>query len=555
MQFPSSLAIHADATGKIESSKPRVDSNIGETTNDKVKPLRFSKTSERGDNEANLAKWAAGFILAGILLRILFIFLATNNGGDALSRAAITAKWLQHPNLSLDFADPNWPPVHFWLMAGLSLLVRNVELGCRLLSLLFGAFSVWVIWRLAREIYGEGAALLSLVLFAFYSLQIAYSTTSSSEATYLGLLLAAMLCFFLYRHTDNLRWLAVAGLLLSIDAGIRYEAWVFIFMMSLLLVFISGKNKFASVRHVQSLLVFGLTAGLWPVFWMIHEWRTYGNPLFALSNNYASIPEQLAVNPAHAGLYQVILVPGVILLTLTPLVFLGGFYALLLAIREARTREIALLAVGFGLFQFRTIATGGSLAMARYTLTDGILLTLLAGYGLLRLLQKWPVCSYAHCVWLTTAIIAINLLVIIGCSAKKNRFTDKFRSVSPLLQYPTRIDDIGHFLRPRLNASDAVVIDDYNTDSNIVASAIGLPLLSGDRGFLASRDNPAEVWNYIDSRHPQYLILANKGILKPYFALPLGFSGQVQFRGVEFKLLYQGEVYQVYKLSYIHPAA
>ena len=530
-----------------------MDSTYDPNTRDKVKPLHLSKSFDNSENEARLARWAAGFILAGILLRILFIFLATNNGGDALSRAAITAKWLQHPNLSLDFADPNWPPVHFWLMAGLSLLVRNVVLGCRLLSLLFGTFSVWVFWRLAREIYGERAALLSLVLFAFYSLHIAYSTTSSSEATYLGLLLAAMLCFFLYRHANELRWLAIAGLLLSIDAGIRYEAWVFIFMMSLLLVFISGKNKFAGWQHFQSLLVFGLTAGIWPVFWMIHEWRTYGNPLFALSNNYASIPEQLAVNPAHAGLYQVILVPGVILLTLTPLVFLGGFYALLLAIRETRTREIALLTVGFALFQFRTIATGGSLAMARYTLTDGILIALLAGYGLLRLLEKWPVCSYSSCVLLTAAIIAINLMAIIGCSVKETKFTDKFRSVSPLLQYPTRIDEVGRFLRPRLGPSDSVVIDDYNTDSNIVAAAIGLPLLPGDRGFLASRDNPAQVWNYIDSSHPQYVILANNGILKPYFALPLGFSGQVQFRGVDFNLLYQGEVYQVYKLSYIHP--
>lgn len=465
-----------------------------------MKLLHFSKTLDGGHDDARLTRWAVAFILAGILIRILFLFLATNNGGDALSRAAITAKWLQHPNLSLDFADPNWPPVHFWLMAGLSLLVRNVVLGCRLLSLLFGVFSVWVFWRLAREIYGERAALLSLVLFAFYSLHIAYSTTSSSEATYLGLLLAALLCFFIYRRANDLRWLALAGILLSIDAGVRYEAWVFIFLTALLLVFISGNNKFGSWRHFQSLLVFGLTAGIWPVFWMIHEWRTYGNPLFALSNNYASIPEQLAVNPAHAGLYQIILVPGVILLTLTPLVFLGGFYALLLAIREARTREIALLAIGFAFFQFRTIATGGSLAMARYTLTDGTLLALLAGYGLLRLLEKWPVCSYSSCVSLTAAIIVINLLVIIGFSIKETRFTDKFRSISPLLQYPTRIDEVGRFLRPRLKPSDAVVIDNYNTDSNIVASAIGLPLLSEGRAFLASRNNPAQVWNYIEDR-------------------------------------------------------
>src|SRR2546429_8048527 len=58
-----------------------------------------------------------------------FTFFATNNGGDALARAATTAEWLKHPSLALEFAGLHWLPIHFWMMASLSLLVRNVTWG------------------------------------------------------------------------------------------------------------------------------------------------------------------------------------------------------------------------------------------------------------------------------------------------------------------------------------------------------------------------------------------------------------------------------------------
>src|SRR5207247_4944306 len=107
---------------------------------------------------------------------------------------------------------------------------------------------------------------------------------------------------------------------------------------------------------------------MWPVFWMVHQWRAHGDLLFALRHNRASIPDQLGVNPSHASLYQVLLPPGVILLTLTPLAVLGGLYALLLAVRESKARELALIACGFMIMDFRSLVTGNSVVGCRYTL-------------------------------------------------------------------------------------------------------------------------------------------------------------------------------------------
>src|SRR5205807_2153610 len=76
------------------------------------------------------------------------------------------------------------------------------------------------------------------------------------------------------------------------------------------------------------------------------------------------------------------------------------------------------------------------------------------------------------------------------------------------------------FLFPRLQPTDAALIDNYSEESNILAAAIGLPLLPGDRTFPISRSGPSQVWRYIQVRRPKYVILADAGVLRPYLPLP-----------------------------------
>src|SRR5207247_3686704 len=170
----------------------------------------------------------------------------------------------------LEFAGLHWLPIHFWMMASLSLLVRNVTWGCRLLSLLCGIFSLWAFWRIARDAYDVPAALLSVTLFVFYSLHIGYSTTSSSEVPYLAFILAGLLSFLAYRRDQRLLTLALAGIFLTIGAGFRYEAWIFIILIVSLLLWNAGDTKWLSWNHFWSALVFVLLTGILPFFLLGH---------------------------------------------------------------------------------------------------------------------------------------------------------------------------------------------------------------------------------------------------------------------------------------------
>lgn len=198
-------------------------------------------------------------------------------------------------------------------MAPLAVLVGDVGLGCRLLSLLLSIASVGFVWILTRELDGVEAADYAAILFTFYSLHNAYSSTSSCDGPYLFFVVAGMALFFRGRRTGKPLLLALSGLALTIGAGIRYEAWIIIAAMSAILLY---------RREIRETAAFLPAAAVWPVFWMGYEWVTRGHPLYAPALNYSWVANDLSFYGTPL-LYRVMLPPGVILITLTPLAALG----------------------------------------------------------------------------------------------------------------------------------------------------------------------------------------------------------------------------------------
>jgi len=488
-------------------------------------------------------------LVAGAALRLIAFAFAKNNGGDALARAEITAVWLQHPFFRLNF-EP-WLPFHFWLMAAMSDLVRSPALGTRLLSLVLGIASLLAFWHAAKEIYGDMAAVLSLAVFTLYSLQIAYSTTSSSEVPYLFFVLVGIWLFFAARRRRSILELCMAGLALGVAAGIRYEAWVCIFALSLALFFFpAGLSTRENPRRLAQIVAFCGTAGLWPVFWMVYQWKVFSKPLYGVTMNYGWVPQQMAVMN-RSLLYRLALPPGVLLITLTPLVLAASLLGLWLGLRHNRGRQFFLLVlVSAAAFVFQ-IAHGGLLPLARYTITIGTFAAIASGYGFEQFARSASLLRRFHWRLALVAFLALNLASIAILAAVPTRFADKFASISPVLRFPQHIAQLGEYLKPRVNATDRFVIDDYNVESNIVAAAIGLPLFNRDRAFLASEMPIAQLSAYMSAQRPDYLIYSDRGVLDR--VLPLNGSCQntpVELNGMRFSCVFANGIYRIYKIKY-----
>lgn len=488
-------------------------------------------------------------LLIAVGLRLVFLVVSVNNGGDAVDRFAKTEQWLSEGGLKLFFGG--WMPLHFWLMGGLSFVTGNVEWAGRLLSLALGCASLYLFWGTAREVYGPAAARLSLIVFSLYGIHIAYSTTSSSEVPYLFFVILGLYCFIRGRASNQLWWMAAAGLALTLGAAIRYEAWIA--MAALALILIGPPSELLMFRHwvdqrLRAFLVFCFTAGLWPAFWMSYNYVHLGHPLYYVAKQQDWVRDIVAFGQT-SWLYRLLVSPGTLLLTLTPVVVGAALWSVWLAWKQRKGRELAFVWLFFAAIQFYQTVSGGMWSSARFTITQGALLAALSGYGLLDLTRKWPLLEKPLPL-LVGVLMSVNLAGILLVSESRLPMSDQFSSVSPRLKYRNHIQEVGDFLRPRLQPDDALVVDDYNLESTLVLRASGLPHEPGARAFKGTVNPPETVMAYLVRMKPKYVVYADRGKLKPYLPLPQDCNSIGRVQGMEFRCVFQNKVYRVYEASY-----
>jgi Dolichyl-phosphate-mannose-protein mannosyltransferase len=476
-------------------------------------------------------------LCAGSVLRIASFCLSENAGGDALARVGLTAQWLQNPSLKFHFDV--WLPIHFWMIGAMSLIGGNVELAGRLLSLILGIASIVAFWKLTEELDGLETAIFSSILFAFYSLHIAYSVTSSCDVPYLFFVLMGLALFFRWRRLGGYSLLCFAGLSLTLGSGIRYEAWVVIFALDLILLY---------RRQWQAFGFFAPVSGLWPGFWMAYEWLTRGNPLYAPVLNHSWVARDLSFYGTVMK-YRLLLPPGVILITLSPLVLIGVLFSVrYIAKQKGLLGEFAFVACFFALVTFYQIFSGGVMAFARYTLTLGTMAAILSGIGLRQILPYKK---------LAVGVMILNLAALVILSFVDNPFINKVRSVSPVLRFVPYLHDTGKFLKRHLGQNDAVVIDDYNYEANQLAVLAGMPLLETERAFkipdatnrMKQSEKFSQLLPYLRYRHPKYLAYANRGELGAYLPFPPDCS-YVWVEQMYFHCVFQNSQYQIYEIQY-----
>jgi len=494
---------------------------------------------------------ATGLVLVGALLRVLSYHFSVNNGGDAGAHVALTAAWMQHPTLK--FVFDVYPPGHFWLIGLSTLMLHDVVTAGRLLSLALGIASLILVWKTSRLLYGMWGGLLSLGVFSFYSLHIGYSTTSSAEVSAVFFFLAGAYFFLRYFQSgDDKVWrLAISGTCLSVAESIRYEPWILFGGLFLILAIVLrlGPDPRPWGDWLRSVLVFGATGGIWPVFMMAYSWRVFGDPMRLVTLNRLRVTTFMAAN-SISQIHQLALIPSVLLFSLSPLALVGAVYGLAISFSSRLPGAFAALTVFFGLFQAYEIFTGGLLATARYTLILGTMLAIVSGYGLQRICEKFFPTRMGLAHSAIYGFLFLNLVVVLAMSELPNRYAEKFASISPRLRYGERVRAVGEYLRSNMRPDDALVVDDYNVEADVIASAARLPVIPGKRAYLLSKRNAENVDDYIRTERPRFLVYAEGGTLQHSFQLRPGCKGTEEVNGVKFHCTFASQVYRVYELNY-----
>jgi len=220
----------------------------------------------------------AVFALAVVLRLGLFPF-EENKHGDAPMRALIAERMVLEPASA---ARPRtycqFGPLHTTLMRPFLALDPEAPRSSRYLSLLCGLGVFFPFFAFARRLAGEGRAPLAAFALAVSPLHLQASTTASSEALYLLLWVSAIERLLAALETGRLRTFALAGLLASLAAVTRYDAWLALPMVAGAAWWFARRPNPAGAT--RGLAVFALSAAIFPALWLGWGATAGGDPFF-----------------------------------------------------------------------------------------------------------------------------------------------------------------------------------------------------------------------------------------------------------------------------------
>jgi hypothetical protein len=220
----------------------------------------------------------AAFALA-VLLRVGLFPFEENKHGDAPMRALIAERLVLEPASA---AQPRtycqFGPLHTTLMRPFLALDPDAPRSSRYLSLLCGLGVFFPFFAFARRLVGQPRAELAAFALAVSPLHIQASTTASSEALYLLLWVSAIDRLLVALETRRLGTFALAGLLASLAAVTRYDAWLALPMVAVAAWWLARGPRGAAAT--RGLAVFALCAAFFPVGWLAWGAAVGGDPFF-----------------------------------------------------------------------------------------------------------------------------------------------------------------------------------------------------------------------------------------------------------------------------------
>jgi Dolichyl-phosphate-mannose-protein mannosyltransferase len=454
--------------------------------------------------------------LVALGVRLALWPLATIELADSVSRVWIAWRWLSDPTL---ITHGVWGPLHFYLMAPALWWFQDPIAPPVAVHIAVASLTPIVVYLFTRhEFGGRRASLIVALVFALYPVAVRTSLQTLSEAPFI-LFLAICLLFLARARGPRGRALdaLIAGLSLTLACMLRYEGWMLIPFLAVLLW-----------RRPRLMLMFTGMALIHPIFWMIGNQINSGDPFYGFNwaSHYERIAQGRSVRPIGARDRSVLelawfTVKGMIPLLAIPIALGAG-----LAVVHRSRQALWLLPCG-GLFVLLVI---GCLRAAfkpgiYYTITFGLFLIpylaeLLNRIRLERLNRSWF-------ALLTVAGVASLLLVSVSDSLRSMPVVRWIVGVSPVPGFPEqdaaiRLVDL---IAPQIRAPDDGLVSDFYgwLPSYYVAL---LTHLHPDRIFLASgvkneASDPAALGIFLD-QHPQGVLLLLAG---SRFCGAFGFEG------------------------------
>jgi hypothetical protein len=404
-------------------------------------------------------------IAAALIPRLVVLPINENFHGDAVARTELAERWAANPRWISSFKDGAYQfgPLHLYTVGTALWVWPDRENAGRAVSLLFGVLSVVPLYFLTRRLFGWKAGLAAGLGFAAWGMHVQMSTTASSEALALFLVLCVLHYYARAREDGLLGSLFKAGVFVNLACATRYEAWLLIPLLGVLL-FVAGKDRVAGLTRA---VIFTLASLPFSMFWMQGNERDMGSPLYPVTfieqYHRSWVADGVATWGEHFfRLQNLFFWPGSALFTLTPLVGIFGLVGMGVAWRRFPEHRwlVWIAVVPAAYFTFRSAVLLDFVPLARFTVGQVALVLPFVALGFAAIADRVPA-PVRHGLVSVTALVAVVMPTWLGLFTweAQQGAALTLSPVSPVSTNPPQLMQVARFLERVTPAPGLVVLD------------------------------------------------------------------------------------------------
>ncbi len=427
---------------------------------------------------------SCGVLMAIAMAPRLAIFPWNENlYGDAVSRTELSSRWLAAPHWISSFADGafQFGPLHLYLIAALLKLWPSPEHAGRLLSLICGVLSVVPLFLLTRRLFGWKAGVWAALAFSVWGMHIQFSTTAASESLALFLVLATLSLFAAGLEDGRFAPIGYAGLVLNLACATRYEAWLLIPLLGVVLL-LADPDRVAAVTRATFFVLLCLP---FPLVWMQGNEVATGSPFAAIAHiesfHQAWVNEGISRwGPILYRLQNLFFWPGVAVVTLSPLVAFFGFVGMRTAWKESPRHRWVLwiIVIPTAYFTIRSAVLLSFQPLGRFATTEIALILPYVYVGFLAIAGGISANKRRMLAAVTIgSAVAVPLWLGAFTFRNQGKFQNSLRPISPTSTNSPAVMEVARFIRQQVGPKGGGIILD--TDSEYrdmqIAFFAGLP--------------------------------------------------------------------------------